>query len=71
MVNIYQLNNDFSFKPYSLIIIDEIQLYYDSDEYKDFPREIARFNQAHRHYGIKDIYYISQHPSRVVKNYVI
>lgn len=66
-VNIYDLQNQYSFLYNSLIIIDEIQLFYDSDEFKKFPRIIANFNQAHRHFGIKDIVYISQHPSRVVK----
>ena len=66
-VSVYDLMNQSSFLPDSLIIIDEIQLFYDSDEYKTFPRIIANFNQAHRHFGIKDIIYISQHPSRVVK----
>lgn len=61
------LKNQYSFLPNSLIIIDEIQSFYDSDEYKKFPKEIAVFNQFHRHFGIQDIYYISQHPSRVVK----
>lgn len=66
-VSIYDLKNQYSFKPNSLIIIDEIQLFYDSDEFKTFPRIIANFNQAHRHFLVKDIIYISQHPSRVVK----
>ena len=66
-VSVYDLMNQNSFLPDSLIIIDEIQLFYDSDEYKTFPRIIANFNQAHRHFGVKDIVYISQHPSRVVK----
>jgi len=66
-VSIYDLKNQYSFLPRSLIIIDEIQLFFDSDEYKKFPRIIANFNQAHRHFGIQDIIYISQHPSRVVK----
>lgn len=66
-IDIDDLKNQYSFLPNALIIIDEIQLFYDSDEYKTFPRIIANFNQAHRHFGIKDIIYISQHPSRVVK----
>jgi len=61
------LRNQYSFLPNAIIIIDEIQSFYDSDEYKKFPKEIAVFNQFHRHFGIQDIYYISQHPSRVVK----
>ena len=66
-VSIYDMMNQYSFEFNSLLIIDEVQLFYDSDEYKKFPRIIANFNQAHRHFGIKDIIYISQHPSRVVK----
>ena len=66
-LSIYDLKNQWKFKPNSLLMIDEIQLFYDSDEYKIFPRIIANFNQAHRHFLIKDIIYISQHPSRVVK----
>lgn len=61
------LKNQYKFLPNCIIIIDEIQSFYDSDEYKKFPKEIAVFNQFHRHFGIRDIYYISQHPSRVVK----
>ena len=66
-ISVYDLMNQYSFLKNSILIIDEIQLFYDSDEYKTFPRIIANFNQAHRHFGIKDIIYISQHPSRVVK----
>ncbi len=61
------LQNQFSFLEGSIIIIDEIQSFYDSDEYKHFPKKIGVFNQFHRHFGIQDIYYISQHPSRIVK----
>lgn len=66
-ISVYDLKNQYSYLSDSLLILDEIQLFYDSDEYKKFPRIIANFNQAHRHFGIKDIIYISQHPSRVVK----
>ena len=61
------LRNQYSFLPNALIIIDEIQSFYDSDEYKKFPKEIAVFNQFHRHFDIDDIYYITQHPSRLMK----
>lgn len=67
LITLDDLDNRYSFKKDSLIIIDEIQSFYDSDEYKEFPKKIAVFNQFHRHFGIKDIYYISQHPSRIVK----
>ena len=67
LVTLDDLKNQYRFLPDSIIFIDEVQSFYDSDEYKDFPKEVAVFNQFHRHFGIKDIYYISQHPSRVVK----
>ena len=66
-VTLYDLNNEYSFIPGAFIVIDEVQAFYDSEEYKDFPREIAIFNQFHRHFDIDDIIYISQHPSRIVK----
>lgn len=49
------------------IIIDEVQVLFDSEEFKDFPKDIATFNQFHRHFGIHDIIYITQHPSRLMK----
>lgn len=49
------------------IFIDEVQLYFDSLEYKNFPRTIRNNFQLHRHFGIDDIYLLSQHPSRIVK----
>ena len=67
MVTLDDLNGNYSFKNNAEIFIDEVQSFYDSDEYKDFPKSIAVFNQFHRHFGIKNIYYISQHPSRIVK----
>lgn len=67
VVTMFDLNNDFSFEKDSLIIIDETQAFFDSEEYKNFPPSIAMFNQFHRHFDIADIYYISQHPSRIVK----
>lgn len=67
LITIYDLDNRYRFKKNSLIIIDEVQSFYDSDEHKFFPKNIAIFNQFHRHFDVKDIYYISQHPSRIVK----
>ena len=55
------------FQENALIIIDETQAFYDSEEYKDFPKDIAVFNQFHRHFGISNIIYITQHPSRLLK----
>lgn len=55
------------FQKNSIIIIDETQVIYDSEEHKEFPKDIATFNQFHRHFDIKDIYYITQHPSRLMK----
>ena len=70
-VTIFDLIPDNRFKKNALIIIDETQAFYDSEEYKNFPKEIAVFNQFHRHFDIKDIYYISQHPSRIMKKLCI
>lgn len=53
--------------PDSFIVLDEFQSYFDSLDYKLFPRKISNNFQFHRHFGIKDIYIISQHPSRIVK----
>lgn len=72
--NIYSYSislKDFeSFKkqvPDSFIVFDEFQSYFDSLDYKFFPKKISNNFQFHRHFGIKDIYIISQHPSRIVK----
>lgn len=66
-VTIFDLIPDNRFLKNALIIIDETQAFYDSEEYKEFPKEIAIFNQFHRHFDVKDIYYITQHPSRLMK----
>ena len=66
-VTIYDLIPDNRFEKHACIIIDEAQAFYDSEEHKIFPKEIATFNQFHRHFDIDNIYYISQHPSRLLK----
>ena len=71
-ITLWDLDGSYSFYPHSEILMDEVQLYVDSDEYKDKVqnykiRKIAKFLQAHRHFGIDDIYFVSQHPSRVFK----
>ena len=71
-VSLYDLDNSVSFYPDSLIIIDEIQLFVDSDEYKEKNKKvkiskIAKFLQAHRHFGIKQIIFTSQSPTRIFK----
>lgn len=67
IVTIYDLVPSNRFLNHSIIIIDETQAFYDSEDHKYFPKDIAVFNQFHRHFGIDDIYYISQHPSRIMK----
>lgn len=66
-VTVFDLIPQNRFKKNALIIIDEAQAFYDSEEHKEFPKEIAVFNQFHRHFDIKDIIYITQHPSRLMK----
>lgn len=48
-------------------IFDEFQLYFDSLDFKNFPKNIRNTFQLHRHFGISNIFIISQHPSRIVK----
>lgn len=67
IVTIYDLVPSNRFLNHAVIVIDETQAFYDSEDHKEFPKEIAIFNQFHRHFGIDDIYYVSQHPSRILK----
>lgn len=67
IVTIYDLVPSNRFLNHAVIVIDETQAFYDSEDHKEFPKEIAIFNQFHRHFGIDDIYYVSQHPSRIMK----
>lgn len=67
IVTIYDLVPNNRFLNHAVIVIDETQAFYDSEDHKEFPKEIAIFNQFHRHFGIDDIYYVSQHPSRIIK----
>lgn len=55
------------FRKGALIIVDETQAFYDSEDHKEFPKEIFVFNQFHRHFDVDDIIYITQHPSRLMK----
>ena len=64
-VTIFDLIPQNKFLDNALIIIDETQSFYDSEDYREFPKDIAVFNQFHRHFGISDIIYITQHPSRL------
>lgn len=66
-VTLFDLVPSNRFIKHSSIFIDEAQAFYDSEEHKEFPKEIAVFNQFHRHFDIDNIYYISQHPSRIMK----
>lgn len=71
-VSLWDLNNLYSFLPNSIIIIDEIQLFVDSDEYKDKKvtevlKKIGNYFQAHRHFGIKNIIVTSQGVTRIFK----
>lgn len=55
------------FIPDSVYVLDEFHTLFDSLDYKNFPKAISKVFQFHRHLGIKDIYVIAQHPSRIVK----
>ena len=67
VISLYDLDGSYRFEYGALIIIDEVQAFCDSDEWLEFPKKIAVFNQFHRHFNIDDIYYITQHPARLVK----
>lgn len=66
-ITLNDLNNYTKHLPDCDIVFDEFQSYFDSLDYKNFPRRISKNFQFHRHFGIHNIYVISQHPSRVVK----
>lgn len=71
-VSLWDLNNLYSFLPNSIILIDEIQLFVDSDEYKnqkitELLKKIGNYFQAHRHFGIKNIIVTSQGVTRIFK----
>lgn len=67
VVTIDDLNNKWCFDKDCIIILDEVQAFYDSyRDFKKFPPSISSFFQFHRHFGIKDIYIISQHPRRLI-----
>lgn len=67
IVTLFDLVPDNRFIKNAAIFCDETQAFYDSEEHKDFPKDIATFNQFHRHFDVSDIYYITQHPSRLMK----
>lgn len=66
-IGLFDINLEHSWNPNAVIAIDEVQLYVDSLEFKDFPKTIRNTFQLHRHFGISDIYLDTQHPSRMVK----
>jgi hypothetical protein len=55
----------FKFPKHSLIICDETQRYFDSREFKTFPKELGIFFQHHRHASIDNIILVTQHPKRI------
>lgn len=67
IVTLFDLIPDNRYIKHATIFIDETQAFYDSEEHKEFPKDIATFNQFHRHFDVDDIYYITQHPSRLMK----
>lgn len=66
-VNLLDFNCFNSWLMDSDIVLDEIQAYFDSTEYKSIPKSIAMNFQFHRHFGIHNIYCVSQDPSRIPK----
>lgn len=64
-ISLMDLQMTLRFPKGSLIIIDEVQRYYDSREFKTFPKNLGIFLQHHRHADIDDIILITQHPRRI------
>lgn len=67
IVGFYDLDSLDKFPVNIDLVFDEIQMYFDSLDYKQFPKNIRTFIQLHRHFAINNIYVLSQHPSRIVK----
>lgn len=66
-VNLLDFNSFNKWYMDSDIVLDEIQAYFDSTEYKSIPKAIANNFQFHRHFGIHNIYIVSQDLSRIPK----
>lgn len=66
VIDIDDLDNTWKLLPDSFVAIDEPQLDYDSLDTKEFPRAIAMFLQAHRHFDISCIAFATQHPNRLI-----
>lgn len=66
-VSLYDLKNYRKWYMDSDIVLDEFQLYCDSIDFKNFPSKVRNFFQLHRHFGVNNIYVMSQDPSRIVK----
>lgn len=64
-VSLVDLQMTVKYPHHSMIIIDEVQRYYDSREFKTFPKDLGIFLQHHRHATIDDIILITQHPRRI------
>lgn len=65
-IHINDLDNTYRLKKRAFVGIDEPQLKHDSLDYMQFPRSIGMFMQLHRHFGINDIVFATQHPNRLV-----
>ncbi len=65
--SLYDLCEYHKWKMDSDIVLDEFQLYCDSVDFKEFPSRARTTFQLHRHFGINNIYVLSQDPSRIVK----
>jgi hypothetical protein len=72
LITLDDLNYNHKFEKGTMIILDEIQFYGDSTEYKKLAESImeqVNFMQTHRHCHVSHLILISQHPSRIPKFY--
>jgi hypothetical protein len=72
MITLNDLHFEHKFEKDTMIILDEIQFYDDSMNYKVVAKtrgKVIAFMQAHRHCYVSELIIISQHPSRIPKYY--
>lgn len=65
MLSLSDLEMKVKYPEHSMLIYDETQRYYDSREFKKFPKAIGTYLQHHRHASIDDVIFITQDPQRI------
>lgn len=66
IASVNDLDNSYSFPKHSFLAFDEPQIKHDSQDWQEFPRASGMFMQLHRHFGIDNVCFATQHPNRLV-----